>query len=262
MQLVRSICNDTFTGIAGVQGRIFTNDAPFTIPFFNSAFRTLQRKLRNQGVTFPIKDNVILTNVTPVITVDPSVQIYIGFDGYFDGTTLHPTPRLPSDLLQPYVLRERITGSAMPFSGPMEQPQEGLPSVIQGRWLGMWEWRNYKIYMPGGTQTEDLSLRYKSGQAPLNAPAASFATTTVGILDCQDAIANLMASLYGNRNGASDAQIAKVDKAAEEAIDDMAEEAIRRSQTVPYRRQAYNDGGAGAGNAGPIGQTSVGNSGN
>jgi hypothetical protein len=40
MQLARSIVNDTFPGIAGAQGRIFTNDAQFTLPFLNSAQTT------------------------------------------------------------------------------------------------------------------------------------------------------------------------------------------------------------------------------
>src|SRR5262245_18586596 len=83
-ELWRAIVNDTFTGVSGKQGRICSDDAPFTLPYLNSAFRKVQRKLRLEGVTFPIKDNVILENLTPVVTQDSKVQVYVGFNGYYD----------------------------------------------------------------------------------------------------------------------------------------------------------------------------------
>src|SRR5207253_1601752 len=150
------------------------------------AFRTLQRKLRLEGVTFPTKDNVILENLTSVIEVDSNVQVYVGYNGYFDGTTLHATPKLPSDLMQPKFLWEQTVGSGFPFQ-PMTTPNgQTLPSVSQGPYLGFWEWRNYKIYMVGATQIKNLRLRYRSGQPPLDIPAADFATTSINIADCQD----------------------------------------------------------------------------
>jgi hypothetical protein len=249
MQLVRSIVNDTFPGIANQQGRIFTNDAPFTIPLLNSAFRKLQRRLRNEGVTFPIKDNVILANMTPIVQADPNVQVSIGFEGYFDGTTTHATPKLPSDLMQPYRLWEQTAGTNVPFM-PMTQPQQGLPASFQGQWLGFWEWRNYHIYMIGSLQTKNLRIRYQSGQPPLNVPASQFASTNVNILDCDDAIANLMAEMYGRRNGADPESIKGVRADADEAIDEMVQEYVRRSQTVNYRRPPYNGGGSNDGNDG------------
>jgi hypothetical protein len=36
----------------GAQGRIFTNNAQFTIPLFNSAYRKLQRKLQPKARHF------------------------------------------------------------------------------------------------------------------------------------------------------------------------------------------------------------------
>src|SRR5271170_7610518 len=122
MQLTRSIVNDTFPGIAGTQGRIFTDNAPFTIPFLNSAFRKLQRRLRNEGVTFP-KKNVVLFNMVPVVQADPAVFVSIGYNGYFNGTQNFPTPALPGDCYQPQLLRQRVTGSNLQFS-PM-QPADG-----------------------------------------------------------------------------------------------------------------------------------------
>lgn len=249
MQLARSIVNDTFPGTGGQQGRILTNDAPFTLPYLNNAFDTLQRKLRNEGVTFPIKDNFILTNVTPVVTPSPNVQVYVGFSGYFDGTNQHPTPSLPNDLMQPYELWEQDIGSGLRFD-LMSQSQSGLPSVIQGRYLSVWEWRNYQIVMPGSTVAKNLRLRYKSGQPPLNVLPAQFASTNVQILDSKTVIAYLVAAQYAEARGAD---ATKLEAKAQDAIDDMANEYVRRAQTVPYRRKPYGGDTENAQNTGANG---------
>jgi hypothetical protein len=256
MQLVRSIVNDTFPGIAGVQGRVFTNDAEFTLPYLNSALRTLTRRLRNEGVTFPIEDGVVLANIPPVVTADPSVFINIGFTGTNNGTTTSVSPYLPGNCVQVYKVQQRVHGSNLPFT-PMQQSQNGLASGYQNQWLGMWEWRKYAIYMNGSLQAQDIMIRYQTGQPKVNTPAADFDTTPIFILDCQDAVANLMAGQYGGARGANDAQLAKVAKDADEAIDEMAQEYIRRAQTISYQRQSYQGGGSNNdGNAG-LGSTGV-----
>lgn len=255
--LWRATVNDTFPGVGGQQGRICTDDAPFTLPYLNSAFRTLQRKLRNEGVTFPVKDNVILYNLTPVVQQDANVQVFVGYNGYFDGTTMHPTPVLPSDLVQPYLVWEQTVGSGFPFQ-PMTQPSEGLPSVLQGPYLGLWEWRNYGIYMVGSNMVKNLRLRYLSGQPPLNVPAADFPNTVVNIMDSQEALALDMAIQYGTSRGANPQAIANLTKRRDEAIDDMASEYVRRSQTVQYRRYPYGNGGSNEGGNGIIGSSGFG----
>ncbi len=258
MQLVRSNVNDTFPGVGGSQGRIFTNDAQFTIPYFNSAFRTVQRKLRIEGVTFPIKDNAILYNLTPVVTTDANVQVYVGFNGYFDGTIMHANPRLPSDLMQPLFLWEQSVGTGFPFQ-PMTIPNGSvLPSVIQGAYLGFWEWRTYRIYMVGSTQVKNLRLRYQSGQPPLFVPPEDFATTAVNILDCQEAIACDMAVQFGSSRGANEQALLRMEKRRDEAISDMAEEYVRQSQGTNNRRVAYGEGGSDDGSNGALGQSGFG----
>jgi hypothetical protein len=249
MDLARSIVNDMFPGIGGQNGRVLTDDAPFTIPYLNSAFRTLQRKLRNEGVTFETKDNVILFNLAPVVTPDPSVQVFVGFNGYNNGTQSFAQPQLPFDCLQLYKVWERTTGSNQPFV-PMDQPQNGLPSVFQGNTLSYWEFRSYAIYMFGSILPKDLRLRYKAGQPPINVPPASFATTKVNILDSEDALAQIVARQYALARGAAD--VKALDDMIADTINDMVEEYVRRQQTVNYRRQPYggdawDDEGSGLG---------------
>lgn len=254
MDLARAYVNDMYPGIAGTSGRVLTNNAPFTIPYINSALRTVNRKLRNEGVTYPIKDNVILANLTPVIQADPSIQVFVGFDGYFDGTSNHASPKLPSDCLQVFDVQEQTDGTDLPFS-PMAQPQGGIISTFQGPWLSIWEWRQYRIYMPGSTSVKNLRIRYLSGQPPFNSAPDDFDTTPVNILDCEEAMAYQIAIQYARARGAADVSILM--QGFTEAIDDMANEWVRRQQNQNFRRPAY--GGSGSSDVGtplgPIGQT-------
>lgn len=247
MDLARSVVNDTFPGIAGTQGRILTNAAPFTLPYLNSAFRKLQRRLRNEGVTFPIRDGVVIYNLPPVVEADPAKIVSVGFNGYFNGTTMYGNLALPGDCMQVSVVRQRVTGTNLQFT-PMKQAQEGLPSAYQNQWLGVWEWRNYNIYMNGSLQPQDIMIRYLSGQPPINVPAPDFDTTSIYILDSQDALANLVAKMYGTARGANADQLKSVEADYEEAISEMAQEYVRRQQTVTYSRASYQGAGSTEGN--------------
>ena len=260
MDLARSIVNDTFPGINQVpgEGRILTNDAPFTIPYLNSALRTMTRFLRNEGVTFPIKDYFTILNLPPVVNADPSVFCYIGFDGYFNGTQMYGNLALPGDCLQVKVLRQRVTGSNLQFT-PMSESQEGLASGFQNQWLGQWEWRQYRVYFNGSLQAQDVMIRYLSGQPkiPKTLDPDEFDTTPIYILDCEEAMANLVAKKYGAARGAADSQIKIADDDANIAMDGMAAEYVRRQQNVNYSRPSYQGGGSRSGQD----QVSVGSSG-
>ena len=245
MNLARSKVNDTFPGLRGQQGRILTNDAPFTIPFFNDALETIGRKLRTEGVKWPVKDNYIMGPITALQETNPSIQIFVGYDGFFDGVKMNPVPFLPPDLAEPYDLSEQNAGSNLPFY-PMGQPEGGLPSCIQGPKLGAWEWRSNRIYMLGSTQTKVLRLKYLAGVPSYDQiDPALFAQTKVGIADCSTAMANLIAAAYGTARGGDPSGIQACISAAEDAIDDMASQAIRRQQTQTFRRKSYNNSGSG-----------------
>lgn len=234
MDLARSSVNDMYPGINGQNGRILTNDAPFTIPYLNEAFDSLQRELRNEGVKFPIKV-VILNNITPVVAPDMNIMPYIGYNGYFDGTRMNAIPKLPSDLMQPYYCWEQTVGTGLQFT-PMSQPQSGITSAIQGNFLSIWEWRNYGIYILGSVQPKNLKIRYKSGQPPLDIDPDDFPTTNVNIMDSRSALAWKVAEQYADMRGADSTKCsAKYAK----AIDEMALEYVRQSQSQPVRRIPY-----------------------
>jgi hypothetical protein len=243
MDLARSTVNDMYPGSNGQNGRILTNDADFTLSYLNSAFRTIQRKLRNESVVFPIIDGFIIFNLPPVVQADPGVFVSVGFNGYFNGTSNFGALKLPSDCVNVQMIRQRQTNSNLQFA-EMIQAQGGLPSGYQNNWLGMWEWRAYQIFMNGSLVPQDIMLRYTQGQPPIQSPPANFSTATVNIQDSQDALALDVAVQYAVARGANPASIANAEKRRDEAISDMAEEAIRQRQNVQYRRASYQGGGS------------------
>jgi len=253
MQLVRSLVRDTFPGTAGQQGRIYTNDADFTKPFLNSAIEWLNQELSNNGVSYPIRDGVVIYEIPPQANRDPAIFPHIGFDGYFDGLTMHGTKKLPGDLFQPLKLQQRVSNSGTPFC-PMGEAQFGLISAFPQQWLGQWEWRDYKIVFGGSNQTMDIMMRYVAGQLPFNTVPADFSTTIIHIQNCANAIANKMAQIYGERNNGEPMLIAAKEKAADNAVTQMAEAYIRQQQTIQRRRPSYGGGGSGYGEGEDLGQ--------
>jgi hypothetical protein len=243
MDLARSIVNDMFPGSNGAHGRILTDSAPFTINYINSAFRTIQRKLRNEGCTAPIIDGFLIEGLPPVVQADPSIFVSIGQNGYNNGTTVYGSLKLPSDCFNVQQVRQRQTGSNLQFA-TMMAANDGLASGYQNQWLGMWEWRNYQIFMNGSLQKQDVMIRYTQGMPPYAVPPADFATTTVYVLDSTDALANHIAWQYAAARGAKQASLDYVKGQRDDAVSDMAEEQIRQKQNVNARRPSYQGGGS------------------
>lgn len=248
MDLARSFVNDMYPGTGGTNGRILTNAAPFTIPYVNSAIRSLLRKLRNEGCTFPIKDNVILLNLPVINPPNTMFQLEIGYDGTFDGQQMHATPALPPDLIQPLLVKGALSGTQFSYL-PIPGAEEGLPNGLQGPNMGPWDWREYKLCLPGSTQLWNIMLRYQSGQPSINPPPTQFATTFIRIVDCQDALAAAIAIEFGDARGAD---TTRMQTKYDGFVDDMANEWVRQSQHVNRRRLPY-----GGSQGGPLGsQTS------
>ena len=95
MNRARAFVNDAFQGGAG---RILTDKAPFTGEYLNSALEELAQIIRNRGVITLEYDNVILTPITALPQPNPTVQIYVSFNGFFDGKELNKIPVLPGNL--------------------------------------------------------------------------------------------------------------------------------------------------------------------
>lgn len=235
MNLARAIVNDSYNNGAG---RILTDDAPFTLPYLNSAIRKLRMELANNSVSTVIKDNVILTPLTPVAQVDPSVQTFVSWTGYFDGTNMNDAPVLPPDLIVPIVLWERQTGTNLAFQ-PMCQPMQGLCSREQSTWLREWEWRTDQLNFVGSVNSIDVRLRYEAQTLVPVAAGSDFTTTIIGSIDSQDALAYEVAYMFASARGA--ATTLKNDR--DNAVYEMVNRYVRRMQDITYIREQFGSNG-------------------
>jgi hypothetical protein len=245
LNLWRVFVNDSYNGGAG---RTAVDTASFTIPLLNSALRMLQRKLENNGVgTFTV-DNYILQNVTPVPNPDPGSPCYISYTGYFDGTNQNQNPYLPSNLLVPLEMWERPSGTTLDFQ--YMQQQSPMPSQLQTTYNGIWAYYSDAINFPGATQQIDFRLRYKAAiLAPINVAPANFATTYIQCLDCQEAIAYMMAKWYSAPRGGITAE---QEKDGQEAVRQMINRQVRAQQSEDFSRESFGQSDASftGGNAG------------
>lgn len=254
MNLVRALVNDSQAGATATpgEGQVITDNpaiSPFTQPFLNSSIRELYRELRNVGQPALIKDNVIVTGIPPFVSpiygtaaADPAVQTYLGFNGYFDGTTINGDFRLPADVIVPERIWERQTNSNNPFT-QMTQPQFGLSPSYQGPILAEWEWRGQAVWMHGSTQTRDLRLRYYCALPQFFSSTLDFASTCVPIIDCTDAVAYKTAVKYAVMLGSPGLADLKLEAA--EQMRQLKLMHVRRSQSVDYHRIPYGGNGAG-----------------
>lgn len=242
MNRARAFVNDAFRG---GQGRILTDQAPFSVEYLNAALEELQDRLSNNGSITLIKDNVILGPITPIPAVDPTKQVFISYTGYNDGTTNHATPVLPSDLRAIYEVWEQIEGSGLPFQ-PMMQPQGPLPSQYQGPYLGLWEYREDRLYMLGSTSTEQLRIRYESRQ-PVIASGSNLADTQIGILSSVNALATIVAYVYARARGAAALPVMQAD--AEKMMQYIVRRYVRRDQSINFQRRPYGQGAGETGNS-------------
>lgn len=238
MRRARAYVNDAFQG---GNGRILTNQAPFSVEFLNGALEDLQDAIGNNGITL-IKDNVILGPLTALPGVNPATQTFVSFQGYFNGTQMVALPKLPSDCRAVLRVWEREVGSGLPFV-PMTQPQEGLPSTWQGQCVGLWEWRQDRINMMGSTLNEEIRIRYESQLQEIAADSTTddWQNTEIAILSSVNELAHFVAYFYARARGAQAAAIMQAD--GETYKRRIIRRYVRRDQATPYQRVPYGQDG-------------------
>ena len=247
--LVRALINDSQAGATGTpgEGQIFTDDpsiSPFVQPFLNSGIRALYRELRNVGDPALVFDNYIISGITPIngangpAQPDPALQVYIGQDGYYDGTQIWSNLALPNNMLYLERMWERQTGTNNTFT-EMTQSQFGLNSRPQQPTLMEFEWRNYKAWMVGSTQTNDVRLRYWGSLPTFYSATLDFASTYVPIIDCTDALAYKIATMYARMLGSPGLPDLALE--AKEQMFQLKNAVVRRAQSIEYTRTPYSN---------------------
>ena len=204
--LFRSGINDTAnnttgqgTGSGNTAGLIMPNSNPDLLVFIDSAIQELFSDLRNVGDPELILDNYIVFGIPPLTAPNPSVQVSLGYMGYFNGFSWDATKVLPISVSKMLAMWERQSNTNDSFY-PMSPAPFGLPGVQQGNRMGLWEMRQGQIWMPGCLQTVDLRLRARITYPEyLNPTTINFTTTYVPILDSKNAIVAKMMILYAKR---------------------------------------------------------------
>ena len=256
--LVRSLVQDDMAGATETlgEGQIFVDPTSLSVTmsnFFNSAFRTLCRKLRTTTGPMLIYDNYLFIGVPPLqsptmglAAPDPSVQVNIGYEGYFNGVTVNSQWLLPGYCLMVERVWERINGSNFAFL-PLNESKQGLPSSRQNIYNTIWEYRNDAIWMPGSVQTMDIRIRFQGQLAQIYNQGIDTSSTYIPINDCQDALAGLMIQNIGIRQGA--AVLPAAMEWANDQVNDFLNEWVKREQGMPYTVNSFSGGGGGGNNS-------------
>lgn len=247
--LVRSDVRDDMAGATNTigEGQILVDNTSTSVTmanFFNSAVRELCRKLRIVKAPMLIADNYIIRNIPPINgplglgVADPSVQVYVAFNGYYDGTQWHPSLGLPQGCFQVMRCWERQT-SSMDVFNDMGEPSDGLAGVYQTEGWGRWEWRQDMVCLPGSLDNRDLRIRYLMILNALFVANANPATTYLPIMGCEEAIARIIDRLYAARQGGTVYEMR--DTEANNAIRDFLAEQVMSKQGINYPTNAYGN---------------------
>lgn len=247
--LVRSDVRDDMAGATGMigEGQILVDNLTTSVTManlFNSAVRELCHKLRIVNAPMLIADNYILFDIPPMNgplgfqVADPSVQVYVGFNGYFDGTQWLSAYPLPPGLFQPMRLWERENGSGDVFQD-MGEPSNGMEGVNQTNGWGRWEWRQDMLCFPGSLDFRDLRIRYMMILNTFFVANANPATTYLPIMGCEEAVARIIDRLYAARQGGAMYEIRKGE--ADSAIFDLLNEQVQGKQGQEYETNGYGN---------------------
>lgn len=203
--LFRSGINDTAnnttgsgTGTGNQAGLIMPNSNPDLLEFMDSAIQELFSDLRNVGDPELIIDNYILSGIPPLANPDPTVQVSLGYQGYFNGFEYLPQFVLPVSVSKMLAMWERESNTNDSFH-PMHPATFGLPGGMQGQTMKWWEMREGAIWMTGCLRTTDLRIRARITYPTPFGSNIDFSTAYVPILDSRNAIVAKMLILYAKR---------------------------------------------------------------
>lgn len=247
--LVRSDVRDDMAGATGTigEGQILVDNMQTSITmsnFFCSAMRELGRQLRLQNAPMLIRDNYIISNIPPINgpqglqVADPSVQVAIGSNGYFDGTLWHASLRLPGDVYEVVRCWERQTSSNDTFAD-MGEPANGMAGCYQTQGWGRWEWRNDMVWTPGSLDNRDLRIRYLMLLQAQFVANVNPATTYLPIKDCEESVARKIGRMYARRQGGTLYQMAQQEE--KDATNDFLNQIVHRKQGTNYETLAYGN---------------------
>ena len=234
-------------------GDFFADSQAYVVPIVTLAYRKVQKKLAIKGHP-RLESTTVLTGIPIVTNLDPAVEQYINWEGFFDGVTFQTSqtlancPVLPPDFIQPIYLEERMsiagaspTNPNLNIFRPMRPAANGLRSRVKSSYNRYFDWREDAIYMRGAMLLTDQKLRY-AAFLPDIAPGTSFATTPVPIMGAAESIANYAASIFVTPRGGQLLAPA-FDAAGDEALAQITTSQSKLQQRASYSRSAWGNRG-------------------
>jgi len=227
------------TGSGNSAGLIMPNANPDVTTLLDIAIPELFSDLRNVGDPELILDNYIVSGLPALAFTNPSVQVALGYQGFFDGFQWHPQWTLPVGASKILAVWERATNTNADFS-PMQPAPFGLPGGLQGNRMGLWEMRQGAIWMPGSLLQTDLRIRARITYPELIFSAnLNFDTTYVPILDSKNAIVAKMRVQYAVRFAPELYQTSLAEETRMMAK--LKQEVVRQMQANENQRQPFGD---------------------
>jgi hypothetical protein len=207
-----AVANGLAFSIAISTGDIFADSQNYVVPTINLAWRKLQTNLALKGHP-RLENTVILTKLPVVANLDPAVECYINWQGFYDGVTLWTPqtlagcPTLPPDFISPLYLEERQSLTGATAQNPnlnrlrrMHFAPNGLRSRPKSSYNRYFDWREDAIYFAGAILNLDVKARYAAYLADI-APGATFQVTPVPIMGCAESLANYSAAIFVTPRG-------------------------------------------------------------
>jgi hypothetical protein len=143
------------------------------------------------------------------------------------------TPAIPADLIHPYDIWEKPTGSSVDNYVIMEQVKE-LPNRLPDTTLNEWQWRDEEIYFVGATVAVDIKLTYEK-----TALVIATAATSITMLDTELYLAAQTAAFAALILGGN-AELSQANQAmADDQIKKIIANRVKEGQNLPVRRRAY-----------------------
>jgi hypothetical protein len=148
--------------------------------------------------------------------------------------TAASTPPIPADLIVPYDMWEKPTGSSVDNYVPMLQVRE-LPNRLQDTTLNEWQWRDSEIYFVGATVAVDVKLTYEKKLFTTKFTASeSFVMLDIELYLAAQTAAFAALILGGN------SELSAANQAmADDQIKKIIANRVKERQNLPVRRKAY-----------------------
>lgn len=224
----RAITNDVMESNAG---DVLTDDWAPTWTYLNIAQRRCQEYLTANGVETNIQE-VFLYNTPAVTNSDPSTQVWISSTGYYDGSNNHPNPKLPANMVLPWRVWTRFSGTQSPFV-QVSPTKDGINGfALQLPYPPVYDWRSNMLVMPGFTQPSDFRIRYDQYFNDLTGP-----TSVIPYPRMTVALAYMTAYTFADARG--DIRSGSLKDDAYSELDNIVSSSVRKRQRRGVSRRPY-----------------------